>query len=215
MTRIGTAAFSDSYVVEAVAQILAAGTLPDIIQCGNPVLRAQAVEYTGQLSDADLAELISLMRRTMLAAPGVGLAAPQIGIPLQLAVLEDLYEIPQESAVARNREHLEFLAILNPRYMPLGSQREAHYEGCLSVSGWQAVVERHASIELTYDGEFGSREVRKFSGWQARIVQHETDHLEGTLYVDKALMRSLSSTGEYLTHWAHPDISAARIGLNF
>ncbi|GAA4659109.1 peptide deformylase [Arthrobacter cryoconiti] len=215
MTSVGPAAYSDSYVVETVAQILAAGTLPGIIQCGNPVLRAQAVEYTGQLNDADLAELINLMRRTMLAAPGVGLAAPQIGIPLQLAVLEDLYEIPQESAVARKREHLEFFAILNPRYMPLDLQREAHYEGCLSVSGWQAVVERHASIELTYDGELGSPEVRKFSGWQARIVQHETDHLAGTLYVDKALMRSLCSSGEYLNHWAHPDISAARIGLNF
>lgn len=203
------------YLKRRVGAVLSADGLPEIVQAGHPVLRAPALPWTGQLSGAELGGLIEIMTATMRAAPGVGLAAPQIGIPLQLAVLEDMFEVSAENAAARERAPLELLTILNPIYTPLGAATASHYEGCLSMSGWQAVVERPAAVELKYDDEHGTARTRKFSGWQARIVQHESDHLAGMLYLDKALTRSLASNAAYREHWANPDITAARAGLNF
>lgn len=211
----GKAHFDDDYVRATVRAVLDAENLPAIVQAGHPVLRGQAVPYTGQLSAMDLAKLVEIMRAVMHAAPGVGLAAPQIGIPLQLAVLEDLYEVPADNAAARDREPLPFFAMLNPRYTPIGSELASHYEGCLSMTGWQAVVDRAAAVELVYDDEHGNTHSRQFSGWQARIVQHETDHLAGVVYIDKAHTRSLSSNAEYASNWAHPGITAAKDWLNF
>lgn len=206
---------SQTYLQQALAAVLDADGLPPIVQAGHPVLRARALPFTGQLTDPDLARLIEIMTETMRAAPGVGLAAPQIGIPLQLAVLEDVYDVSAENAAARHREPLELFAILNPRYTPAGNALASHYEGCLSVSGWQAVVDRPAAVDLSYDDELGTARTRRFTGWQARIVQHESDHLAGTLYLDKAHTRSLASNAQYNEHWANPDIAAARAGLNF
>lgn len=202
-------------IQEMVAALLESGEVPPIVQAGHPVLRERAAAVDGQLSTAELAALTALMRLAMHEAPGVGLAAPQIGIPLQLAVLEDLYDISAETATVRQRTPLEFLAISNPRYHPLGNQRAAFYEGCLSMSGWQAVVERPLHVRLDYDDALGVRTSREFSGWPARIVQHETDHLSGTLYIDKALTRSLSDDAEYSQRWVEPGIGLARDGLGF
>ena len=211
----GKALFSDDFVREAVQAVLDSDALPRIVQSGHPVLRAQALPFTGQIGAEQLSRLIDVMRRTMHAAPGVGLAAPQIGIPLQLAVLEDHFEIPAENAAARNREPLDFLAILNPRYTAVGSATASHYEGCLSMSGWQAVVERADTVDLAYDDDHGTAHTRRLTGWQARIAQHETDHLSGIIYLDRAHTRSLASDAEYAANWARPDIAAAREVLHF
>jgi peptide deformylase len=189
--------------------------LPPIVQAGHPVLRQQAAAFDGQISDTELEQLIVLMRNVMHEAPGVGLAAPQIGIPLQLAVLEDQFDVDPESAAIRHRMPLEFLAILNPRYAPVGPETAAFFEGCLSVSGLQAVVVRHERVLLQYETRDGRGTEQEFEGWQARIVQHETDHLQGTLYLDRAELRSLSSNAEYAANWAEPGIAKARAGLGF
>jgi peptide deformylase len=200
---------------ETVEQILDAGTLPPIVQAGHPALRQRAAAFDGQLSGELLTRLINIMREVMHQAPGVGLAAPQLGIPLQLAVLEDQYDVDPEAAALRKRNPLEFLAIVNPRYTPLGSGFAAFYEGCLSLNGLQAVVARHEQVLLEFQTPDGAAARREFSGWQARIVQHETDHLNGVLYVDRAQLRSLSSNAEYAAHWAEAGISRAQQGLGF
>jgi peptide deformylase len=200
---------------ETVERILTAGSLPPIVQAGHPALRQRAAEFDGQLSEDQLAGLIGVMRQVMHEAPGVGLAAPQLGIPLQLAVLEDQFDVDPDAAALRNRSPLEFLAILNPRYTPQGSGLASFYEGCLSLNGLQAVVARPDAVLLEYVAPDGVAERREFSGWQARIVQHETDHLNGILYIDRAQLRSLSSNGEYAAHWAEPGINKAREGLGF
>lgn len=207
--------YSDSHINHLVGALLAADDLPPIVQAGNPVLRAVAQPFDGQLDPQELSALIDLMRRTMQAAPGVGLAAPQVGIPLQLAVLEDQYEISPDITAAKNRHQLDFFAILNPSYEQLGPELASHYEGCLSMSGWQAVVERPALVSLKYDDVAGNTLTRHFSGWQARIVQHETDHLSGTLYIDKAKIRSLSNNAEFALHHSDPDLSGSREILGF
>ena len=207
--------FSAARIHETVQQVLTAGMLPNIVQAGNPVLRQLAAPFDGQLNDAELGQLIDLMRSVMHKAPGVGLAAPQLGIPLQLAVLEDQFEVDPEVAAARGREPLPFFAMLNPSYRPMDGSAVAFYEGCLSVNGLQAAVNRPESVRLDFTAPDGSRQQREFTGWQARIVQHETDHLHGILYLDRAELRSLSSNAEYSARWAQPDISLARKELGF
>jgi peptide deformylase len=207
--------YSPARIREKVQELLSGDALPGIVQAGHPVLRQRSAAFEGQLDAAELSGLIGLMREVMHAAPGVGLAAPQLGIPLQLAVLEDQFEIDEDAAAARGRVPLEFFAILNPSYAALGTGTAAFFEGCLSLSGLQAVVERAESVRLDYETPEGEHASRDFSGWQARIVQHETDHLHGMLYIDRAELRSLSTNSEYAARWAEPGILRAREELGF
>lgn len=187
-----------------------------IVQAGHPVLRAVAAPYDGQLDDAELAALVELMRRTMHAAPGVGLAAPQIGLSLALAVVEDPGMLDPDAEQVRERPPLPFRVLVNPRYEPVGDERVSFYEGCLSVVGYQAVVARYRSVRLTGADEAGRPLDEVVAGWPARIVQHETDHLGGTLYLDRAELRSLSRADELGARWAgepRPETAARALGF--
>jgi peptide deformylase len=207
--------YSPARIRETVQELLALEALPPIVQAGHPVLRQHAAPFEGQLEPEELSRLIVLMRKVMHAAPGVGLAAPQLGIPLQLAVLEDQFEIDEVTAAARGRAPLEFFAMLNPRYSRLGNGTAAFFEGCLSLSGLQAVVERPESVRLDYVTPDGGQVARASSGWRARGVQHESEHLHGRLYIDRAELRSLSTNTEYAARWAEPGIATASRELGF
>ena len=178
-----------------------AGPAP-IVRAGHPALRGVAVPFDGQLEGDELAGLLALMHRTMRAAPGVGLAAPQIGLPVALAVLEDPGVASVEVSTARERVPFEYRVLVNPVYEPVGEDRAHFYEGCLSVPGYQAVVPRWRSVRLTGADETGAALDEQVDGWAARIVQHETDHLGGTLYLDKAELRSLAGADEIGMRWA-------------
>ncbi|PQZ93895.1 peptide deformylase [Arthrobacter sp. MYb227] len=212
-----TNAYSPEWIRDEVIRIIEifeSGQMPPIVQLGHPVLRAQAADFTDQLNSELLRRLLDTMRAVMLNAPGVGLAAPQLGIPLRIAVLQDLYETTEEIAAVREREPLEYFEIINPIYSAIGTRTATFYEGCLSFNGYQGVVERPADIATSYLDADGAAHEKNFSGWQARIFQHETDHLSGTVYIDKAITRSLCANHEYV-RWTNPDIAEAKIGLNF
>lgn len=200
---------------DRVDELLAGPRPLPIVPAGLPVLRRPAAPYDGQLDDDVLRQLIEAMRETMHAAPGVGLAAPQIGLGLQLAVLEDTAEVAPEIALARDRRSLEFLVLVNPSYAPAGDGRALFYEGCLSVPGYQAAVDRPAVVTLTASAPDGSPIEAEYRGWQARIVAHETDHLAGTLYLDRADLRSLAANSLYQALWAGPSVDPARRNLGF
>ncbi|RJT76444.1 peptide deformylase [Arthrobacter cheniae] len=209
-----TSSFTAPGALVAHVEAVLDAELPPIVAAGHPVLRHPAQDFAGQLDDELLGRLISTMRRVMHAAPGVGLAAPQIGIPLRIAVLEDQGVQDEAIAAARLRTPLPFTVIINPRYEADGDAVDAFYEGCLSVPGYQAVVERHRSIKATYLQPNGITVTAGFEGWPARIVQHETDHLNGQLYLDRAILRSLTANEEH-GRWAQPTIDEARRGLDF
>ncbi|MFD8723440.1 peptide deformylase [Streptomyces sp. NPDC059629] len=202
-------------LVERVEELLAAdGPLP-IVAAGDPVLRRGTEPYDGQLGPELLARFIEALRITMHAAPGVGLAAPQVGVPLRIAVIEDPAPVPEEVAVARGRVPQPFRVLVNPAYEPVGPARAAFFEGCLSVPGWQAVVARHAEVRLRGQDEHGHAVDELFTGWPARIVQHETDHLDGMLYLDRAELRSLSSNAAMAGRWTQPTPATAAEALGF
>ncbi|MGD6747308.1 peptide deformylase [Streptomyces sp. BH106] len=200
-----------------VESLLATEEPLPIVAAGDPVLRRHAEPVDGQLSDELLARLIAAMRVTMHAAPGVGLAAPQIGVPLRLAVIEDAAAVSEEVRAARGRVPQPFRVLVNPSYEGVGPRHVAFYEGCLSVPGYQAVVARHERVRLRALDEQGRAVDEEFTGWPARIVQHETDHLNGTLYLDRAELRSLSSTqsSAAVERWAQPTPQLAAQELGF
>lgn len=218
------ATWPDDLVREQVAAVLAAaaqdpsGTVP-IVQAGHPALRMRAVPLTGQLDQDTLTELIAVMRRTMHAAPGVGLAAPQIGLPIALAVIADPGAGDPEVEQVRERPELPFRVLVNPRYTPVPDEDPepvSFYEGCLSVDGYQAVVPRLRRLRLLCRDEHGAPVDEVLQGWPARIVQHETDHLDGVLYLDRALTRSLSAGDDFGAHWAgepRPEDAARVLGF--
>ncbi|RMB75569.1 peptide deformylase [Rhodococcus sp. SBT000017] len=202
---------------DSVRELLAeahGGVVP-IVAAGHPVLRSRAAPYAGQLDSETFAELIEVMRATMHDAPGVGLAAPQIGIPLQIAVIEDRHDVGPDVARARERTPLPFRVLVNPRYTPVGPRTAGFYEGCLSVPGYQAVVMRAAHVRLECTDETGREIDEVVRGWPARIVAHETDHLHGTLYIDTANMRSLTTSEMYGELWSDPTPERAAQALGF
>ncbi|MFG2515839.1 peptide deformylase [Streptomyces sp. NPDC048584] len=202
-------------LAERVEQLLAVkGPLP-IVAAGDPVLRAGTEPYDGQLGPELLARFVAALRVTMRAAPGVGLAAPQVGIGLRIAVIEDPAPVPEEVRLARGRVPQPFRVLVNPAYEAVGAARTGFFEGCLSVPGYQAVVARAVSVRVRGQDE-GGREVDEvFGGWPARIVQHEVDHLDGTLYLDRAELRSLSSSAAVVERWGQATAEGAARGLGF
>ena len=168
-----------------------------IVQVGEPVLRqAGRILEPAEILSPEIQQLIDLMRETMRMAPGVGLAAPQIGLSLQLAVIEDTSE-----SAATERAPVPFHVIANPR-LELGPETVEFYEGCLSVEGYQAVVPRARSVRVHALNHKGEPIVLDATGWYARILQHEIDHLNGTLYIDRMRTRTLSTARNYSRFWA-------------
>jgi peptide deformylase len=192
-------------------------SLPTIVQAGNPVLRRPADLVTpDKIGTRELKHLVATMVDVMRAAPGVGLAAPQIGVGLQIIVLEDKEELmarlsPADRA-ARGRVALPLTVILNPALTKQGDGRATFFEGCLSVGGYMALVERDLEVEVTGIDADGAPVRLKTSGWPARILQHEVDHLNGTLYVDRMMSRSFCANEEAM-HWVGRPVSDVREAL--
>ena len=150
-------------------------------------------------------ELIEHMKETLRDAPGVGLAAPQIGLPLQLAVIEDKAEyqiaLPEAELAERERRPVPFHVIVNPRIQLLSSPDVLFCEGCLSLPGFTAIVPRSRRVLVEFLDESGSPQSVEAEGWYARILQHEIDHLQGTLYIDRMRSRSFCTLEHYNRSW--------------
>ncbi|MFD7690224.1 peptide deformylase [Streptomyces sp. NPDC059781] len=202
-------------LAERVEQLLSVEGPLTVVAAGDPVLRGGTEPYDGQLGPELLARFVAALRVTMHAAPGVGLAAPQVGVGLRIAVIEDPAPVPQEVRLARGRVPQPFRVLVNPVYEPVGTRRAGFFEGCLSVPGYQAVVARPAEVRLRGQDEYGRALDEVFTGWPARIVQHETDHLDGTLYLDRAEPRSLSSNRFVVERWSQPTPERAARELGF
>lgn len=161
-----------------------------VVQEGDRVLRTPAEPFSDQLPAALLAELLDAMR-AHLPGVGVGIAAPQLGIPLAIAVIEDAANVSAEDAAERQRYPQPLLELINPTVTPVGDEVVAHSEGCLSIEGASGLVARYRRVRLDATDRFANNYSVELTGWPARIAQHETDHLNGVLYVDRTDPRSL------------------------
>jgi peptide deformylase len=152
--------------------------LRQIVTLPDPVLRRKARPVT--VFDADLQTLIDDMIETMRAAPGVGLAAPQVGVSERAIVVE--YAIDEEDENAPKKLYV----MVNPEIKQCSEETELGIEGCLSVPGWQGEVERNLSITVKGLNRRGQPMRVKAKGWMARIFQHEIDHINGVVFTDLA-----------------------------
>jgi peptide deformylase len=160
-----------------------------IIRFGDPVLRTPAEPVT--VFDDKLRRLVDDMIETMYAAPGVGLAAPQVGVGLQLFVFDtdwqpnrpDRHEDGRPDAADRHRRH-QPRVVANP-VLELGPGEQTDQEGCLSIPGLHYATGRAATAAVRGVDAAGEPVEYHGSGLLARCLQHETDHLAGTLYVDR------------------------------
>lgn len=147
-----------------------------VLKMGEPVL-LQVAKLVERFDTLELHSLIKDMQDTMASLQGAGLAAPQIGVSLQLVIFgfeknqryPDAVEVP-------------FTVLLNPRLMPLSEEQEDGWEGCLSVPGMRGMVPRYTQLRYQGVDQYGKTIDRTVSGFHARVVQHECDHLQGILY---------------------------------
>lgn len=190
----------------------------EIVQAGNPVLRQRARPLSvAEIRSREIQKLMESMRTCMHEAPGVGLAAPQLGLALQLAVIEDREEYHREVSEAllleRERKPVGFHAVINPVLEEIGEERAEFFEGCLSLSGFSALVPRARRVRVTCLDERGENRVIEASGWYARILQHEVDHLNGALYIDRMRARSFTTMENLTEYWKGKPVSAVKAEL--
>ncbi|HEX4458355.1 MAG TPA: peptide deformylase [Polyangia bacterium] len=190
-----------------------------IVQAGDPVLRAPARPLSlDEIRSSEIQQLIEDMKETMRAAPGVGLAAPQVGLGLQLAVIEDAPEYQANASAdelaERKRAVVPFHVIINPALTLLPGEAIEFHEGCLSVDGWLALVPRAGGVRVEALNERGEDVVIEARGWHARILQHEIDHLHGILCIDRMDPRTLSSHANYSKFWRGRPLQEVREALH-
>jgi len=189
-----------------------------ISTCGEAVLRQRARPLTSvEIRSVKIKQLIEHMRETMQDAPGVGLAAPQVGMPLQLAVIEDKEEyftgLSPEQLTERQRQPVSFHVLINPiLHIDSGPQVE-FFEGCLSLTGYTAIVPRAQRVRVECLDQDGTPRVIEASGWYARILQHEIDHLHGILYTDRMLGRTFCSLDNQVRYWKNKTTAEIKAGL--
>lgn len=187
----------------------------EIVQVGDPVLRQHARAVTREeLAGAEIQQLIADMKETMRAAPGVGLAAPQIGVSLQVVVIEDPAEYHQgftpEQLAARERTPTPFHVLVNPKLTVLGDDTVPHFEGCLSFATFNMVVTRARKVRVEALDEHGAPVSRVGVGWYARILQHEVDHLKGIVCVDRCDPRTISTPANYTKFYGGKTVAEAK-----
>lgn len=147
-----------------------------VLRMGDPRL-LQVAEKVMHFDTAELHALLQDMQDTMAALNGAGLAAPQIGVNLQVVIFG--FEKNQRYPDA---DEVPFTVLLNPQLTPLSEEKEDGWEGCLSVPGMRGVVPRFTQLRYQGTDQLGRTIDRNVSGFHARVVQHECDHLQGILY---------------------------------
>jgi len=205
-----------SLLVLAVLTTVACATGPRVVekpmenaitQAGAEVLRVRAAPVRPEdITTPEVQALIARMVDAMRAAPGVGLAAPQLGVSLQVLVLEDRAELQasltQAELAERERVPVPLRVFINPTLKPIGDEQVTFFEGCLSVAGWAGLVARYREVEVRGLDEHGQPQTWRVRGWPARILQHEVDHLNGTLYVDRMVTKSFGTLPQVKARFA-------------
>jgi peptide deformylase len=186
-----------------------------LMQAGEAVLRQPSRPLSvEEIRSPVIQELIDNMRTTVREAHGVGLAAPQIGLPLQIAVVEDRPEYQRnatpEQLAERERVPVPFHVIINPQLTILPGETLEYFEGCLSIFGYSAIVPRARRVRVECLDEHGQPKLLEVSGWHARILQHEIDHLHGMLYVDRMITRSFMKMENLREIWKGKSMAEIR-----
>lgn len=173
-SSFGTRLFS---AVEEVDPGVVEGTDLRVLKYPHPSLRADNTECTEEeLKDGSIAKIAKEMFMVMYAAEGVGLAAPQVGINKRLMVYNESGD---------KKKWLDEIVMVNPKIVEFSEAKDVEIEGCLSFPNMNGKVQRSKWIKVEAQNLKGKKIKKKFKGWEARIFQHEYDHLDGVVYIDR------------------------------
>jgi peptide deformylase len=178
-----------------------------VARMGHPVLRKKAQPVApGDIKSARIQRLIDDMFETMSEYSGIGLAAPQVhqSVRIFVAGLRDADETPAELT---GDSEMPYIALVNPEFTVAGEAIDEGWEGCLSIPDIRGLVPRAAEIEVNAYDRGGRRVQLKARGMPARVIQHETDHLDGVLFFDRMrTLQTLAFMEEYQRYWSkHAD----------
>lgn len=163
-------------------------TILGIAELGHPILRKKAKNLTG-ITDSKTQEFIDNLIKTVKDVDGVGIAAPQVYKSLRLFILAS-FPNPRYPKAPKMRP----TPIINPTIVRYGGKKEKDWEGCLSIPGIRGLVPRYSQVEAEYYGRDGKKRKKVFRGFVARIFQHEYDHIEGSVFLDR-----VASTADLVT----------------
>ena len=157
------------------------GKVLKVREVGDPILEKQCDEVNIKNITEDIIDIIEDLKSTLEYGTGLGISAPQIGIDKRIIVVG----AKKKNIKYNDAEEIPITAMLNPTWKKLTEDTDVQYEGCMSVPVIRGKVERYKNIELTYYNEKGEKIVKKSNGFFARLVQHECDHLDGIVFLDK------------------------------
>lgn len=154
-----------------------------IREVGDPILSVKCDEVNINNISSEILEDIEDLIETLSFTEGFGIAGPQVGISKRIVIIQ----VDKEKCKYKNSEEIPTTVMLNPIWKPLSDETDFEYEGCLSVPEIRGKVERYTNIEVTYYNEKGEKIVKQVRGFTARDIQHECDHLDGILFLEKSI----------------------------
>lgn len=167
----------------------------EILELGEPFLRQRAASVT-DIDDATFQQTLSALEAFVIARGGMGIAAPQVGISSRFFILSS-----HPNARYPYAPDMEPFAVINPEIIGHGQTTENDWEGCLSVPGFRGEVLRYSTIDVRFQKRDGSTIETRFEGFLARVFQHELDHLDGVLFIDRVPgMHALMSEKTWQQH---------------
>lgn len=157
------------------------GKVLKIREVGDPILQKKCDEIDVKNINRKILDIIEDLKATLKFGTGLGIAAPQIGVNKRIIVVG----AKKENIKYNDAEEIPITAMINPIWKKISEDTDIQYEGCMSVPVIRGKVERYKNIELTYFNENGEKIVRQVNGFFARLVQHECDHLDGIVFLEK------------------------------
>lgn len=157
------------------------GKVLKIREVGDPILQKKCDEIDIKNINREILDIIEDLKATLKFGTGLGIAAPQIGVNKRIIVVG----AKKENIKYNDAEEIPITAMINPIWKKISEDTDIQYEGCMSVPVIRGKVERYKNIELTYFNENGEKIVRQVDGFFARLVQHECDHLDGIVFLEK------------------------------
>lgn len=157
------------------------GKVLKVREVGDPILSTKCEEVDIKDINQEILEEIEDLKETLNFTGGFGIAAPQIGINRRIAIIQ----VDKEKCTYKNCEEIPTTVMLNPTWRKLSEEIDTEYEGCLSVPSIRGKVGRYTNIEVTYYNEQGEKIIKEVKGFTARDIQHECDHLDGIVFLEK------------------------------
>ena len=157
------------------------GKVLKVREVGEPILNSKCEKVDVENINDDILDIIEDLKATLEYGTGLGIAAPQIGVNKRIIVVG----AKKENINYNDAEEIPVTAMINPTWKKLSEDTDIQYEGCMSVPSIRGKVERYKNIEVTYYNENGEKIARELQGFFARLVQHECDHLDGIVFLDK------------------------------